>query len=86
VSTAPQNIYDKKIQFGKDKAFLRMLCDTLDIGVSILDEDLNYQFISNLVYQDLDISPDDLSVGDPLSKCHDLMIANGSRIKQRHNT
>ena len=75
--TTPQDIYDKKIQPGQDKAFLRMLCDTLDIGVSILDEDLNYQFISNLVYRDLRISPDDLSVGDPLSRCHELMIANG---------
>ena len=72
-----QQIYDKKIQQGHDKAFLQMLCDTLDIGVSILDEDLNYQFISNLVYQSLGISSDELTVGDPLSKCHDLMLANG---------
>jgi len=54
-----------------------MLCDNLDISVSILDEDLNYRFISSLVYEHLNISPDTLSVGDPLSKCHDLMIANG---------
>ena len=31
-----------------------MLCDNLNVGVSILDEDLNYQFISNLVYESLD--------------------------------
>ena len=46
--------YNKKIQSGNDKAFLRMLRDNLDIGVSILDKDLNYQFISNLVYESLD--------------------------------
>jgi len=54
-----------------------MLCDNLDIGVSILDEDLNYQFISNIVYESLGISPDDLSVGDHLSKCHNIMMASG---------
>ena len=77
MSKNSQGDYSKKIQSGHDKAFLRMLCDNLDIGVSILDEDLNYQFISNLVYESLDICPDDLSVGDPLSKCHDLMMASG---------
>jgi len=77
VSKNSRDYYNKKIQSGHDKAFLRMLCDNLDIGVSILDEDLNYQFISNLVYESLDICPDDLSVGDPLSKCHDLMMASG---------
>ena len=77
MSKNSRDYYNKKIQSGNDKAFLRMLCDNLDIGVSILDEDLNYQFISNLVYESLDICPDDLSVGDPLSKCHDLMMASG---------
>ncbi len=71
------NHYDKKIQPGQDQQLLRMLCDTLDIGVSILDKDLNYRFISDLVYKQLDLCPDDLQVGDPLSKCHDLMLANG---------
>ena len=75
MSKNSRDYYNKKIQSGNDKAFLRMLCDNLDIGVSILDEDLNYQFISNLVYESLGICPDDLSVGDPLSKCHDLMMA-----------
>jgi len=77
VNAYSQDNYDKKIEPGHEKAFLRMLCDNLDISVSILDEDLNYRFISSLVYEHLNISPDTLSVGDPLSKCHDLMIANG---------
>jgi len=77
VSINSRDDYTKKIQSGHDKAFLRMLCDNLDIGVSILDEDLNYQFISNIVYESLGISPDDLSVGDHLSKCHNIMMASG---------
>jgi len=57
--------------------FLNILCQHLDMGISIMDEDLNYQFISDGVYRQLGISPDDLHVGDPLSKCHDLMLENG---------
>ena len=72
-----QNIYEKKIQQGHDKAFLQILCDTLDVGVSILDENLNYQFISNIVYKNLGIGLDELTVGDPLSRCHELMLTNG---------
>jgi len=77
VSTESKNFYDKKIKTGQDQLFLRMLCDTLDVGVSILDKDLRYQFISNLVYQQLGLGHNDLQVGDPLSKCHELMLANG---------
>ena len=69
--------YDKKIQPGQDQKLLRMLCDTLEIGVSVLDKDLKYRFISEFVYKQLNIGPDELKVGDPLSKCHDLMFANG---------
>jgi len=57
--------------------FLNILCQHLDMGISIMDEDLNYQFISDGVYRQLGICPDDLHVGDPLSKCLDLMLANG---------
>ena len=77
MSKISSTTYDKKIEPGQDQALLRMLCDTLEIGTSILDENLNYRFISDLVYKQLDITVDDLQVGDPLSKCHDLMLANG---------
>jgi PAS domain S-box-containing protein len=57
--------------------FLNVLCQHLDMGISIMDEDLNYQFISDGVYKQLGISPDELHVGDPLSKCHQLMLDKG---------
>lgn len=57
--------------------FLDMLCKHLDVSVSILDEDLTYQFISNATYKQLELKPGDLKVGDPLSRCHDLMLENG---------
>lgn len=56
---------------------LDYLCDHLDISVSVLDEELNYQFISTKSYEQLKIGLDDLKVGDPLSACHDAMFANG---------
>lgn len=56
---------------------LDYLCDHLDISVSVLDEDLNYQFISTKSYEQLKITPEDLQVGDPLSACHEAMFANG---------
>lgn len=69
--------YRYKIAHGHDAEFLRVLCDFLDVGVSILDENLNYKFIGTTVYNELGISTDQLHVGDPLSKCHELMLANG---------
>ena len=56
---------------------LDYLCENLDISVSVLDEDLNYQFISSHTYEQLKIDPKDLKVGDPLSACHDAMFENG---------
>ncbi|RKQ68835.1 signal transduction histidine kinase [Litorimonas taeanensis] len=57
--------------------FLDILCRHLDVSVSILDKDLNYQFISDAAYKQLGITPKQLKVGDPLSHCHDLMMENG---------
>ncbi len=69
--------YRNQIAENHDYEFLRMLCDALDITVSILDEEMNYQFISKSVYSQLAIDETELKVGDPLSHLHDLMLANG---------
>ena len=69
--------YRDKISKGLDTPLLRALCDALDVGVSILDEDLNYQFIGDAVYKTLNMTTDELSVGDNLSHCHELMMKNG---------
>ncbi len=61
----------------RDAEYAQILADHLVSGVSILDEDMNYLFISDSVYQRLGISRDELVPGDPLSKCHELMLANG---------
>jgi len=69
--------YRYNIATGRDSEFLRSLCDALDVGVSILDEGLNYQFISQSVFRDLGMTNGELSVGDSLKKCHDLMMEKG---------
>ncbi len=69
--------YRHHISEGQDSEFLRVLCDALDVGVSILDENLTYRFISDSVFRTLEMAEGELSVGDSLSKCHDLMMKKG---------
>ena len=69
--------YRHKISKGLDAPLLRALCDALDVSVSVLDEDLNYQFIGDGVYKLLNTTTDALSVGDNLSDCHELMMKKG---------
>jgi len=45
--------YQHNIAPSQDAVFLRALCDALDVGVSILDKNLDYQFISKAVFRDL---------------------------------
>jgi len=60
-----------------DINYARILAENLVSGVSILDEDMNYLFISDSVYESLNIERYELVPGDPLSKCHELMLKNG---------
>ena len=60
-----------------DLNYARILGENLVSGVSILDEDMNYLFISDSVYDSINIERHELVPGDPLSKCHELMVANG---------
>lgn len=76
-SESDTSCYRDKVVLGHDSEFLEILCNSLDVGVSILDENLNYQFIGDAVYRDLNISTNELRVGDPLSRCHELMVENG---------
>jgi len=61
----------------RDAEYLKILAQTLQSGVSILDEDMNYLFLSDSVYESVGATRDELKPGDPLSKCHEIMIANG---------
>jgi len=57
--------------------YTKILADNLVSSVSILDEDMNYLFISQSTYENLNLDKEKLRPGDSLSKCHELMIENG---------
>ena len=71
-----QNEHISYVQ-GREKEFLEVLIQSLDIGVSILDKDLRYQLISDAVYSNTHISKDDLKIGSTLQDCHEAMFQNG---------
>ena len=73
----PTDAFKNLISPDQDGEFLRMLCEALDVGVSILDKDLIYRFISRSTHDLLNMDETDLKVGDSMSHCHDMMLANG---------
>jgi PAS domain S-box-containing protein len=81
--SSPLSVADMKNDISKQIApeyrdkFIDILCRHLDVGVSVMDENLVYQFISDEVYRQLNITPDELRVGDHMSRCHELMFKNG---------
>ncbi len=54
-----------------------ILDHTLDLGISILNENLEYQYLNAAMYDQLNIPRGRLKVGDHLSACHEIMVANG---------
>ncbi len=56
---------------------LIMLDQAFQWSISILDENLIYQYISASTYEALGLNHDDIKPGDPLSKMHELLRANG---------
>ena len=72
-----QNSVNSTDPLVRNSEYLNILSHNLQSGISIIDADMNYLFISQAVYRSLGITEDDLRPGDPLSKCHDLMLENG---------
>lgn len=62
---------------GREIEFFKILDSSLDVGVSILDENLTYQYISQSVYKELGFKASELGPGDTLGRCHELMIEKG---------
>lgn len=61
----------------RDAEHLKILAENLESGVSILDDQMNYLFLSDSVYKSIGATKRDLKPGDPLSRCHEIMVANG---------
>ncbi len=54
-----------------------ILDETLGDGISIMNENLEYQYMNAAMFQQLRLKPGSLKVGDHLKVCHELMIDNG---------
>lgn len=65
------------LEEGKEREFLHMLLQNLDVGVAILDSDMRYRMLSNASFKQLNIDEGALNIGDPLSKMHSLMLESG---------
>ncbi|MGJ8558921.1 MAG: response regulator [Litorimonas sp.] len=65
------------LEDGKEREFLQMLLQNLDVGVAILDSDMRYRMLSNASFQQLGLEKGDIELGDPLSKMHNVMMKNG---------
>ena len=67
--------------YDKDRHILEEICLMLDlampISVAILDPEMRYVFINTQTYLLHGLSPDDVSIGDPLSAAHDALIRKG---------
>lgn len=68
---------DTIVEPGKEREFLQMLLQNLDVGVGILDPDMRYRLLSNASLRSLKIEHGEIELGDPLSKMHALMMEKG---------
>lgn len=68
---------DTIVEPGKEREFLEMLLQNLDVGVGILDQNMRYQLLSNASLRNLKIDQGEIELGDPLSKMHSLMMEKG---------
>ena len=68
---------DHIIKSGHEIEILEALASSLTGSISILDENLDYCFLSPATYTNMGFSADELKVGDNLSDCHKLMVQKG---------
>ena len=66
-----------RLRPGTEKTFLGILDCALDVGISVLNSDLQYEYLNAGMFEQLRIDPEDLSVGQPLGDAHALMLKNG---------
>ena len=82
-----QAIDSYRIKEGMEAELFHLLDEALDVGISVLDKDLNYLYINRSAAKTLQLNDSEFSVGDPLSKVHSLMVAKGvidPKVLNRH--
>ena len=72
-----RKIEDFRITSGMEEDLFQILDDALDIGISVLDEDLNYVYFNRAAANTLKLTEGEFAVGDNLKKCHEVMVRKG---------
>lgn len=73
-----QEIDGFRVTTGLESKLFRILDSALDVGVSILDEDLNYLYMNKFAAKTMHLTEQDFTVGTTsLSDVHTLMIKKG---------
>lgn len=73
----PEPISTDRISEALRLCGLEILDETLDLGISILNEKLEYQFMSRGMFRQLGLKPGQIKVGDSMSVIHTLMTDLG---------
>jgi len=72
-----QEIDGFRMQSGMEEELFHILDEALDVGISVLDKDLNYLYINRSAAKTLQLKEGNFNVGDSLSKVHRLLVDNG---------
>ena len=72
-----RKIENFRIQPGMEEDLFQILDDALDVGISVLDENLNYVYFNRAAANTLKLTDGDFAVGDNLKKCHEVMVRKG---------
>ncbi|PHR94267.1 MAG: hypothetical protein COA69_01335 [Robiginitomaculum sp.] len=65
-----------RIKAGLETEIFQMLDSALDVGISIMDEDLRYLYINKFAAKTMGLNEKEFCVGNTLSDAHALMIKN----------
>ena len=65
-----------RVTAGRELEFFNILDEALDIGISVMDKDLNYLYVNKFAAQTMHLTTENFTIGDSLTKVHGLMIEN----------
>ena len=72
-----RKIENYRITPGMEEDLFQILDDALDVGISVLDENLNYVYFNRAAADTLKLVEGEFAVGDNLKKCHEVMVRKG---------
>ena len=65
-----------RIVTGKEVDFFQLLDEALDVGISILDQQLNFLYVNKYAAKTMGLDKSEFSVGQSMADVHHLMIKN----------